>query len=362
VFATGGLAEGGGGIAELSRQVLKTLLDLHREKRIELRVQVLDEPGPAAGDELFAGMDLPEIRWHGGQRWRFAAGLLASWPDLLLFDHVGLARLQGLLPGMLSVPYVLLIHSIEIWNNHRPDYHRTALQARLLIANSEYTARKARNHYPDLPEIVVCWPGKDQPVLDSPGNGVGFENLGPHAMLIVGRLDAAQRHKGHDQLLEALPLVLREVPDARLVIAGGGDDRSRLEAKVQTLGLADHVLFAGHVSQQQLHALYDRCALFVMPSEGDGFGMVFLEAMMHSLPCVGLQRGAAAEIFEDGVSGILVDREDVSAMAARLSGLLLDEPRRKEVGLAGFERYRERFTSAQYCDRLKPILLTQLGI
>jgi phosphatidylinositol alpha-1,6-mannosyltransferase len=180
-------------------------------------------------------------------------------------------------------------------------------------------------------------------------------------MLIVGRLDAAQRHKGHDHLLEALPLVLREVPDAQLVIAGGGDDLDRLEKKAQALGLADHVLFLGRVKQAQLHGLYNRCALFAMPSDGDGFGMVFLEAMMHRLPCIGLDRGAASEIFEDGVSGVLVDRENLPGMAERLAGLLQDETRRRKLGQAGFERYREHFTGEQHGKRLKSLLMTQLG-
>jgi len=94
---------------------------------------------------------------------------------------------------------------------------------------------------------------------------------------------------------------------------------------------------------------------------GDGFGMVFLEAMMHQLPCVGLLQGAAAEIFEDGVSGVLVEREDVPAMAVRLAGLLLDEPERKRLGQAGFERYRAHFTGEQHGARLRSILMTQLG-
>ena len=98
-----------------------------------------------------------------------------------------------------------------------------------------------------------------------------------------------------------------------------------------------------------------------MPSEGDGFGIVFLEAMMHSKPCVGLKKGAAAEIFEDEKSGILIDRDDQHDMANRLSALLLDETRRKRIGEAAFDRYQTRFKGQHHTERLQSILMDHLS-
>jgi phosphatidylinositol alpha-1,6-mannosyltransferase len=341
--------------------VFKTLLEMRREKRIELEMHVLDESGPADDDDLFEREDPPLMHWYAGSRWRFSSALLRSRADRVLYDHVGLARMQGMLPAALARPYLLLIHSVEIWNNHRNDYHRTARNARLLIANSEYTARKARRHYPDLPEIAVCWPGKDQVESGLSIRDATYEHLGPHAMLIVGRMDAEQRHKGHDHLIEAMPLVLQQVPDAQLVIAGGGSDRDRLDSKARALGVSENIYFAGRVEEPQLQELYTRCALFVMPSDGDGFGLVFLEAMMNRLPCVGLEQGAAAEIFEQGKSGKLVDRDDLVGMANDLYSLLLDGARRTELGEAGYQRYQAAFTGQHHSVRLRSILMEQLG-
>jgi len=109
-----------------------------------------------------------------------------------------------------------------------------------------------------------------------------------------------------------------------------------------------------------LQALYDHCALFVMPSDGDGFGLVFLEAMMHGLPGVGLAGSAAAEILEDGVSGMLVDREDTTGLADCLAGLLRDGPRRQALGQAGLERYTEWFTARRHAERFRTLLMDQL--
>ena len=159
-----------------------------------------------------------------------------------------------------------------------------------------------------------------------------------------------------------MPLVLKQVPDAQLVIAGGGSDRDRLENKASNVGVSDRVLFTGRVEEAELQALYARCALFVMPSDGDGFGLVFLEAMMNRLPCVGLAQGAAAEIFEDGASGVLVDRDDLPAMANRLSSLLWDDSRRKGLGEVGFHRYKSAFQAKHHSARLRSCLSDYLQI
>ncbi len=358
LFACVGLSRGSGGVAQLSRQAVAVLDDLHRAGEIRLQIRVLEDAAPAAGDALFAPGRAPcDVRWFAGSRWRFSMDLLAQHPDLLLFDHVGLGRVVAWLGRPFGLRYMAFIHGVEIWKADRNDYLRTARRASRLIANSSYTASRARQHCPDLPEIRICWPGRDELRREAPDVSIPAGRIGPHALLIVGRLDAQQRHKGHDHLIEAMPMILDRVPDAQLLIVGDGGDRDRLEGRVRELGLADAVLFPGHLDEAQLQAVYSACAVFAMPSDGDGFGLVFLEAMMHRLPCVGLAGGAAAEIFEDEVSGLLVDREDRTLLADRLSGLLLDAPRRARLGASGYEVYRRKFRSEHYAQRLRAALL-----
>jgi phosphatidylinositol alpha-1,6-mannosyltransferase len=365
LFAAVSLRKGSGGIAELSRQVFRALLEMHQNHQIELKVQVLEEAGSPDEDDLLTGDNLRFIRWFGGHRWKFALSLVTANSDLQLMDHVGLARLPGLMPRFLRKNYVLLIHGIEIWDSHRTDYRRSAMKASLLIANSEYTAGKVRARYPNLPEIQVCHPGKDIPAGgrhagdDGLHRPLGDLQLGPHSILIVGRLSAEQNHKGHDHLLEAMPLILQSEPDAQLVIAGEGDDMPRLQAKVKELELEDHVIFTGWVSEDRLHQLYEQCALFAMLSTGDGFGLVFLEAMAHGAVCVGLKTGSAAEIIEDGKTGVLVDRDDPRELAGRLTELLSDPVRRTKLGQAGTLLYKSNFLGMNHASRLQSILMEQ---
>jgi phosphatidylinositol alpha-1,6-mannosyltransferase len=174
-------------------------------------------------------------------------------------------------------------------------------------------------------------------------------------------MSAGERYKGHDELLNAWPLVLRSLPDARLVFAGGGDDEPRLRARSEQLGIAASVHFTGFISHDELLGWYARSALFAMPSRNEGFGIVYLEAMAHALPCLASTHDAAREVVEDGVTGALVDPDNLEALAGTTSRLLSDPHLRIRLGRCGRRRVRERFSYEVFRDRLLPILDARLG-
>ena len=165
-------------------------------------------------------------------------------------------------------------------------------------------------------------------------------------------MSAAERYKGHDALLDAWPSVVARQPDARLVVVGGGDDLPRLREKAVSLGVASRVIFTGFVDDPELAAIYERAAAFAMPSRGEGFGLAYLEAMEHGLPCIGSIHDAAGEVIDDGVTGFLVDQADSSALADRLTHLLTDGERRRTMGEAGRQRVRTRFTTERFSKSL----------
>jgi phosphatidylinositol alpha-1,6-mannosyltransferase len=142
----------------------------------------------------------------------------------------------------------------------------------------------------------------------------------------------------------------------RLVIAGDGDDRPRLEALAASLGLARQVLFTGFVSEATLAELYARAAVFVMPSRGEGFGLVYLEAMRAALPCVAACASAAAEIIADGETGLLVDPLAPDAIAAALGRLLASPELARAMGEAGRRRLELLFTPRRFREGLWPML------
>jgi phosphatidylinositol alpha-1,6-mannosyltransferase len=180
-------------------------------------------------------------------------------------------------------------------------------------------------------------------------------------VVLVARMMAEERYKGHDELLAAWPAVRAQVPEARLVFVGDGDDVDRLRTRARELGVADAVLFTGFVTDDVLGEIYRRAAVFAMPSKGDGFGLVYLEAMAHRLPCIGSIHDAAGEIISDGDTGFLVDQSDTGGIAQRLLALLRDDRRRTEMGQSGYRRWREHFTYEQFARRMMHLIESTLA-
>jgi phosphatidylinositol alpha-1,6-mannosyltransferase len=171
-------------------------------------------------------------------------------------------------------------------------------------------------------------------------------------VLMVGRLDAAEAYKGHAEMIAAWPAILARVPAARLVIVGDGDDLPRVRRLARSAGVSRAVDFPGFVSRDALLDLYRRASVFALPSRGEGFGLVYLEAMAHRLPCLGSRDDAASDVIVDGATGFLVAPEDRALVAHRLAMLLQNPALRDEMGRAGERRLRERFTYAGFSTRL----------
>ena len=298
------------------------------------------------------------MRAGPGARVRFGARLAIRQAmgkcDLVVYGHPSLARVQRHVPARFRRPYAIFVHGIEAWRPLPAGDARLYREAAVCLTNSRYTAGRVASENPGLPPLVVC-PLALVPDECPPAAPWTREPIGPHAVVIVGRMSAAERYKGHDALLDAWPDVLARVPDARLVFVGDGDDRPRLAARAAALG--DAVRLTGFLPAPDLHALYGAAAVFAMPSRGEGFGLVYLEAMAHGLPCIGSVHDAAREIVEDGVTGYLVDQSNPSQLGDRLVALLTDEARRVSMGLRGRERLEREFSFDRFADRVVAALL-----
>jgi phosphatidylinositol alpha-1,6-mannosyltransferase len=340
------LTERGDGIAYVARLLHAAFRDLGGS---EPRVVALD-PAVAGAVSL-------------GERGRFVARLLAEsarGADGWVFNHLGIARAHRWVPAPLRRPYAVFLNGIEAWDPALSAERRAAVRgAALRIAISHHTRRRVLAAHPDVGPVVACPLG----LLDAPAAGAVdralLERVGPRSALIVGRMSAAERYKGHDELIAAWPRVLERVPDARLVVAGRGDDVERLRRAAAPLG--DAVLFPGFVDDATLAALLRRVALFAMPSRGEGFGLVYLQAMRAGLPCIGSTADAAGDVIADGDTGLLVDPDDPDALATALVRLLADDALRARMGAAGERRFLREFTFERFRDRLAPLLAGAFG-
>jgi len=274
--------------------------------------------------------------------------------DLLFFDHLGLARVQTLLPASLARPYGVFLHAIEAWGQLDSSGLRALTEAKVRVAPSGFSAERIAAAHPEADEIDVCHLALGRKPEAPRGNfdAAVIDHIHRESILIVGRIMKGEAYKGHDQLISAWPLVRQQVPAAQLVIVGRGDDIGRLKSLAQQLGVGDAVLFLGPVDEATLHAIYEHVAAFAMPSRAEGFGVVYLEAMSHRLPCIGSIHDGAREIIVDGETGFLVHQDDTDALAAKITLLLTDSALRQRMSANSFERWRNCFSFEQFERRM----------
>jgi phosphatidylinositol alpha-1,6-mannosyltransferase len=354
VHVSASLREDGGGTAHYGRVFGRTLRRYAAARGLSLRgLHLPASDGHPALDGYESFRD---------SRLRLAARVAALQVGprrrrrLFLFDHPGPARIQGHLPAALRARYAVVVHGIDVWRPLPSDQSRALAGADLLLPVSRTTVERARPFLPSDCRIEVVHPG----IEDSGGAGAvsqaQLRAAGAGFVLIVSRLPGQERYKGHDELIEAWPSVLAGVPAARLVVAGAGDDRGRLEARVRDLGLTEAVAFLGFVDPPTLAELYRRAAVFAMPSRDEGFGLVFVEAMAAGKPCLALAGTAPAEIVVDGETGRLIPAGRPELLAEALASLLGDPQGARRLGEAGRQRFEREFTQAAFEGRLEPLL------
>lgn len=187
------------------------------------------------------------------------------------------------------------------------------------------------------------------------------ENRPSKIMLTVGRLE---QRKGFDKVIEALPLVQRNVPDVKYVVIGAGPYAPALHELTRRLKLGDAVWFIGQVSDHEKFKWYQRCDVFVMPNreleDGDfeGFGIVFLEANAFCKPVVAGCSGGAPDAVTHGKTGMLVDPMKPHEISRAVSRLLLDESYAKTLGSSGRRKVE---TEHQWVRLVNDIRLTIHG-
>jgi phosphatidylinositol alpha-1,6-mannosyltransferase len=283
---------------------------------------------------------------------RIAQAQVVGTCDSVFYTHLAVARVQQYVPRPVRRPYAVFLHGIEVWDDLPPSHLEILSRASVRVSNSHYTATRVERAHPEVGAVISC------PL------GLEFGRL-PHAasvarpdsrtVIVVGRMSSAERYKGHDALIDAWPYVLIQVPDARLVCVGEGDDVDRLRARAAML--PNHsVSFPGFLTTDALARAYSEASVFAMPSRGEGFGLVYLEAMSHGLPCIGSRHDAAGDVILDGETGYLVDQSDAAEVAARLTSLLLQPATREAMGARAQAHVADHFTFDHFAERLYSIL------
>jgi glycosyltransferase involved in cell wall biosynthesis len=190
--------------------------------------------------------------------------------------------------------------------------------------------------------IAVVHDGIDvEKIQNRPAIDLHAEYWLPHGVPVIVNVGALVGHKGQRYLIDAMPQVLREVPDAHLVIFGEGELRPALERQVRHLSLGKRVLLPGF--REDVLSLMKSADLFVMSSVTEGLGSAVLDAMAMGLAVVGTRAGGIPEAVVPDETGILVDPGEPAPLAAAIVTLLKDPALRRAHGAAGQARVATRF-------------------
>lgn len=347
------LAEGG--IARIMRLYLKALCEIAGPAGRVDSLVLNDRPGRDERLSRYASERLGEHVGCNRSKLQFIwqAIRLGRRADIVVcghLHHLAIARLAGLFSPKLE--YYLVAHGIEVWRPYSFLEKSALLGARRILCVSEYTRHQILRFHPALPpDRVVVVPNTLDPYIETRSSVT--PSATPFAtprLLTVSRLLSTDTYKGVDTLIEAMPLVRREFPFARLRVAGTGDDAMRLQALAAQLRVGGAVDFLGAVDDEELRAEYAACDLFALPSRKEGFGLVFLEAMTYGKPCLGARAGGTPEVINDTV-GQLAEYGNIPDIAAAVSDLVR-HPRDSEV----VRRHADSFAFPTFTRRLAAAL------
>ena len=337
-----------GGIQRVSQHICAVLQEVADDADEQCYLFSLKDPKGLHSVEV-AGRAFV-VRGFGMNRIALARALLSkSFRSRLLYvGHPNLAPL-GLLCKLLNprLRYVVSAYGLEVWNPLSTLRRLGLRSASAVTSISDFTARKmVEMQGVDAARIQIVPCVITSELLHANGNSgkPHSSHNSQKTLLGVGRLDTRERHKGFDEVILALPQLAKSEADVVFVVAGDGDDKSRLQELASKSGLSDRVIFMGTVSDAELIDLYKNCDVFLMPSSQEGFGIVFLEAMAFRKPVIGGNHGGTPEVILDNETGFLVEHGDVAALAEKIGILLRDPELRKRMGEAGRRRVEENFT------------------
>ena len=328
------------------------------------RVEFLSLNDPAGEHELNVAGEAVKFTGFGRSKRRFTSRALglARGARIVLAAHPHLAVPASAMRAR-SKKFCLVVqaHGIEVWKPMTGLRRICLRRADVVTAPSRDTAAKLHEmqRVPNEKIRVVPW-GLDPSFLELAARAAtvalpdGISGL--RYVLSVGRWSAVERYKGFDNLIRVLPELLRATPELHLVLAGSGDDRAALENLAKKMSVENRVHFLSGLTREQIVACYAHADVFALPSGGEGFGVVFLEAMALGKAAVGGNHGGTPDIIEEGVSGYLVTHSDEQQLSAKLSLLLRDRSLREKMGQRGRERVMQKFAFGSFQEGLRDVL------
>jgi phosphatidylinositol alpha-1,6-mannosyltransferase len=328
---------GVGGIAKFNRDFLRALDACSVVERVHAQPRLILTPIEEVIPEVVI-YDRRAARGKVAFMSRLGGRLWSRSPvDLVVCGHLYLLPAAWLLARVHRARLGLIIHGLEAWApSHKSIVNILARFVDAFISVSQLSADRftswstvPMNRSFILPNCVDLDLFRPQPRDAALVERYSLQSS--KVILTVGRLAAQERYKGFDEVIEIMPQLLKRFANLKYLIVGDGPDRPRLEARVRALGVSDHVIFAGYVPECAKVAHYNLADAYVMPSSGEGFGIVLLEAAACGIAVVGSRTDGSREALLDGKLGRLVDPRRADELLDAVTAVLEAAPSRRRI-------------------------------
>ncbi|RCJ23319.1 glycosyltransferase [Nostoc sp. ATCC 43529] len=249
-------------------------------------------------------------------------------PTIVISTHVNYATACYVLKLITGIPYWVVAHGLDVWEIDSKITKLALKKADRIISVSNYTRQRLLAETDIEPQKIVVLPNtfdaKQFQIKPKPTELLKRYNLRNNqpVILTVTRLGRMAKYKGYDQIIHALVKVRSQIPDVRFILGGKGDDLPRIKALVNSLDLEDSITIAGFIPDEELCAHYNLCDVFAMPSKGEGFGIVYLEALACGKPVLAGNQDGSVDPLAQGKLGCLVDPDNVEEITDNLIQIL----------------------------------------
>ena len=349
-----------GGIEKFNRAFLKAMIQL--QTTLSLSVY-------AAGmyDRNVDNRYIPEKQFRPfyGQRIRFVISHLYQFfkTDELILGHLNLALLGKLFKLLFPQKKLIVIcHGIEVFDEVAGSKKKVLQQADVVLCVSNYTKEQLITKQGIAAHKIVVFPNTIDPFFELPQQFNKPQHLlqrysidaNEKVLFTLTRLNHAEGYKGYDKILKALPALIQKGIQFKYILAGKADEMEKEQVMqlVKQLKLEQHVILTGFIADEEVTDHYLLADVYVMPSKGEGFGVVYLEAMACGLPVIAGNKDGSTEALQFGKLGILIDPDDEQALKAAIIASLSKDHQPQMVQ----QNMLKYFSFEQYTQRLKNVL------
>ena len=333
---------GFGGISQFNRDFLVALADSPKVRRLVALPRVVS----SAVGQIPPSIDYRMHALGGLSSYSIACAKVTATerPRLVLCGHINLLPFAVPIARCHRAPLVLVVHGIEVWEPPRPASRmlfplvdRIVSVSQLTLDNmhswSHTVANCPASLVPNSVDLLRFIPATNKPCELLDRYGLRHKRV----LMTLARLSSPKRYKGVDEVLELMPELLKSDPDIAYLVVGDGNDLPRLQAKAKELRVANCVVFVGRIDESVKVDHYHLADAFVMPGRGEGFGIVFLEAMACGIPVVASVLDGSREAVQFGALGELCDPRDPRTTFSAIRRALGKGRGMRPVGLEYFD-------------------------